>query len=224
MKINIQRKCKACKGAIDIDRNNVQGVVYYKSFYYHTNCFCELAERRSVLKNGKITEWKNALDHVEDFENEAKDILSAEPKVRPRRDTDDLNDYLIGQYNVTAIPSHFWIAVENLQKGFYRGKRCKKVSIDTLLAAWKWGQRKLDDVNKRNKMNHRGPKDDVQRISYDFAILVNKIPDYLAYKAKQEAAKEEVRTQSPRINYNNLQRTEVKQEGLGDISALLDEF
>lgn len=223
MKINIQRKCNACKGAIDINRNDVQGVVYYNKLYYHTNCFCELAERRSALKSGKPAEWKNALDHVKDFEQAAVDALSADSP-RAKKDTDDLNDYLIEKYNVTAIPSHFWMAVENLQKGFYRGKRCKKVTIDTLLAAWKWGQRKLDDINKRNKMNHKGPKDDVQRISYDFAILVNKIPEYLADKAKQEAAKEEIRTQSTRINYNNLQRTEVKQEGLGDISALLDEF
>lgn len=224
MKITIERKCNACKNAIQIKRNNVQGVVYYKKFYYHTACFGEFAERKSKLKSGKPSEWKDALEHIEDFEKCAVELLSIN-NAQPKRQTDDLNDYLLEQYNVSAVSNaNFWRTVMELQKGIYKGKRCKKVSIDTLLEAWKWGQRKLNEVDKRNKMNHKGPENDLQRISYDLAILVNKIPDYLAYKAKQEAIKEDAKVQSTHINYNNMQRTEIKYEGLDDISALLDEF
>ena len=73
-------------------------------------------------------------------------------------------------------------------------------------------------------MNHKGPENDEQRIPYDLAILVRKIPNYLAYKAKQDALQAEVKMPAPRINYDNMQRTEIKHEGLDDISDLLDEF
>ena len=226
MEGKIERKCNACKNAIEIDRSNVQGVVYYKKLYYHTVCFCELADKRSKLKSGKITAWKDALDHVEDLERAAKELITHQRVVEPRikRDTDDLNDYLLKQYNVKAVPStNFWRSVNELQNGFYKGRRCKKVPLETLLGAWKWGQRHLDEINKRNKRNHKGPKDDDERILYDFAILVSKIPNYLAYKAKQDAMQAKTKTIT-HINYDNMQRTENMQEGLDDISDLLDDF
>ena len=237
MKINITRKCNACKEAIEINRRNVHDVVYYKKFYYHTDCFRKFAEEKSCLKSSKPAEWKDALDNIEVFEKDALNFLGIttpdpEPELNikkkkednSKRETDDLNEYLLSQYNVAAIPSFFWIAVMGLRNGTYKGRRCKKVPVEILLEAWKWGQKKLNDINNRNKMNHRGPMDDVSRISYDFAIIVKKIPDYLAYKAKQEVLREEANAKNTYINYNNMQRSDTKCDGLDDISALLDEF
>jgi hypothetical protein len=226
MEGKIERKCNACKNAIEIDRSNVQGVVYYKKLYYHTTCFCELAEKRATLKSGRVTDWKSALDNVEDLERAAKEIITHNRvhQSHIKRDTDDLNDYLLKQYNVEAVSSsNFWRSVNELQNGFYKGRRCKKVPIEILLEAWKWGQRKLDAIHKQNQMRHKGPTNGEARISYDFAVLVGKIPNYLAYKAKQEAAQAEIKT-AIRINYDNMQRTEGGHEGLDDISDLLDEF
>lgn len=227
MERKLERKCNACKSIIEIDRSNVQGVVYYKKLYYHTVCFCQLAEKRSTLKSGKVTEWKNALDNVSELEREAKEIITHNRAVQPtiKRDTDDLNDYLLKQYNVKAISNaRFWMAVNELQNGIYKGRRCKKVPVDTLLDAWKWGQRHLDEINKTNKRNHKGPEDDYARIPYDFAILVSKIPNYLAYKAKQEAEHAAVKINAMHINYDNIQQVDIQTEGLDDISDLLDDF
>lgn len=225
MKINIQRKCKACKGTIDINRNNVQGVVYYKDNYYHTSCFCEHAEKKSVLKNGKLTEWANALSQIKELENDAKEVLRVDkPKPKLKRETDDLNDYLLSQYNVSAVSSrNFWRMVQELKNGTYRGRRCKKVSLETLLEAWKWYQQKLNEKDKCNKMHNKGPKNDDGRIPYDFAIIVTKIPEYLAYKAKQDAYSAELTTKIERITAADMQRAVVKCEGLDDISDLLDD-
>ena len=75
-------------------------------------------------------------------------------------------------------------------------------------------------------MNNKGPKDDGARLLYDLSILVSKVPNYLAHKAKMEALQVEVKkeTKLNHINYDSMQRTEIKHEGLDDISALLDEF
>lgn len=224
MKKVIDRKCNACKQSIKIHRDNVEGVVHHKNFYYHTVCFCELAEHKAKLKSGKPAEWQSALEHIEDLEREAKELITRN-SARPARRTDCLNDYLIAQYNVSAVPnSSFWMAVNELENGFYKGRRCKKVPVETLLEAWKWGQRKLDEINKKNKIHHRGPQDDSSRILYDFAILVTKIPNYLAYKAKQEAEQAAAKVNTSHINYNNIQKTSTQMEGLDDISDMLDDF
>jgi hypothetical protein len=75
-------------------------------------------------------------------------------------------------------------------------------------------------------MGHKGPKNDEARLVYDLAILVNKVPNYLAHEAKIKALQEEAKkeTKINHINYDSMQRTEIKHEGLDDISALLDEF
>lgn len=216
------RKCTACKQPIEIQHDRIRGVVCYKKFYYHTACFCKLAEEKSRSTRGKPADWKNALDNISELEAETRNVLrqhwgDVEAK-------DDLNIYLLSQYNVTRVPDRFWQVVAELSNGIYKQKRCKKVSTQTLLEAWRWGQRKLNEIDRYNKMHHKGPTDDSQRILYDLGVLVGKIPNFLAYKAKQEALQEEKKVTNTRINYNNMQRTEVKHEGLDDISALLDEF
>lgn len=215
------RKCNHCKQPIEINRENIRGVVYYKKYYYHTACFCELAERKSQNTRGKPKEWKEALDNVSEYEDEAREIVRQHWGYREAKD--NLNDYLLSQYNVISIDTRFWQVVADLNNGMYKNKRCKKVSPQILLEAWKWGQPKLNEANKRNKMNNKGPKDDDQRVSYDLAIIVRKIPEYLAYKAKQEASKTELITKTKRITYADMRRAEIKHEGLGDISDLLDD-
>lgn len=220
-KRHITRKCYACKQEIPVDKKNIVGIIFYKNNYYHMDCFCKLAEEKSTSSKGKPQEWKDALDNIEDLEKKTKVLLTS--RIAHRGATDDLNDYLLSQYNVVEIGSRFWQVISDLNNGLYKGKRCKKVSTDTILGAWKWGQHKLNEINKQNKMNHKGPENDDQRIPYDLAILVRKIPNYLAYKTKQDAQQAEIKTQTPRINYDNLYIAAVKPEGLDDISDLLDD-
>lgn len=223
MKNIIERKCNACKKAIEIHRDNIKDVVYYKKLYYHSACFHDMAEKKSQQKRGNPAEWKAAIDNIEQFERDAVKVLSDRLPYLGAKD--DLNDYILSQYNVVAVPDRFWQVVADLNNGIYKRKRCKKVSTDILLEAWKWGQHKLNEINRNNKMRHRGPEDDEQRIPYDLAIIVKKIPNYLTYKSKQEAMIEEVkRDVATRINYNNIHVAESKIEGLDDISDLLDEW
>lgn len=217
------RKCHLCKQPIEIKNNNIRGVVYYQNFYYHSSCFCEMAEERSKCtdKRKNPQKWQELLNNMTELEVETRKLLQQHWGDKEAKD--ELNIYLLSQYNVTTMPDRFWQVVADLSNGFYKKKRCKKVSTQTLLEAWRWGQRKLNEIDKHNKANHKGPADDNQRISYDLAILVKKIPNYLAYKAKQEAMQEEIKT-TIRIDYNKMIRTDRKiEEGLDDISDLLDD-
>ena len=216
----IVRKCKVCAEPIEIDAKNINNVVSYKDAYYHKTCFCDLAKKRAQSKNGKPADWQYALDHLQELEEEAVGRLEY-PFIK-----DKFNQYLLDNYNVVAVPDRLWEVAATLENGIYKRKRCKPVSIKVLHEAWSWGQPKLNKINVQNKMNHKGPENDEARILYDLAVLVGKIPNYLAYKSKMEAIQAEAKkeTQINRINYDNMIRTEIKHEGLDDISALLDEF
>lgn len=214
----LERKCAHCKGVIEISKNNICGVLQFQKKYYHCECFKELAANRVSSKRGKPEIWRDALDNMRGLESDTKKVLEQYFA------KDELNEWLLSNYNITAVPSTFWQRIADLECGIYRRKKCKPVSIATLSGAWKWGQRKLDEIARNNKVNHNGPKNDEERLIYDLAILIGKMSSYLAYKAKQDVAKVETKTNIVHINYDNIQKTEKSFEGLDDISALIDEF
>ena len=173
--------------------------------------------------DGGSSIWHKYIKDMSQFENAAK------KRINCKRYKDELNEYLLHHYDIQEIADkRFWTVVADLDKGLYKAKKCKPVSTQILLDAWKWGQRKLDSINRKNKMAKKGPKNDIERIPYDLAIIVKHIPDYLKAKAKrdaEEAEREAEAKNSVKINYNNIAiQQESKSNGLGDISDLLDEM
>ena len=218
------RKCNACKQPIEIDKSNIHDVVYYKKLYYHSGCFVELATKRSRSKSRLTAEWCSALEHVGDFEKDAKTVLTSRLVYKGAKD--DLNDYLLAQYKIVSAPDRFWQVLADLNNGIYKRKRCKKTPTDVILETWKWLQKDLDDIARGNRLNHRGPTDDKQRVLYDFAIVVNRIPEFMTYKAKQEAAEAErqlSKNETVNIDYSKIKATTMD-KGLDDISDLLDDL
>ena len=180
----ILRKCGGCSDTIEISRNDISGVIFYKKKYYHLKCFCGIAEKRSNTKRSGATEWKNALDSIVALGESTKKMLECTWA------KDDLNEWILSHYNIAAIPSRFWQVLADLESGKYKGRRCKPVDISTILGVWEWGQRKLDEIAIKNKNNNLGPANDMDRLMYDLAILVNKLPLYL--KKKEASADNEI--------------------------------
>lgn len=222
----IVRKCTACKESIEISRSDISNVIYYDKVYYHKACFCERAEKRSQSKCKKQKEWQSALDGIAELETETKQMLeSALAK-------DDLNEWLLGNYDIAAVPSRFWQIVADLERGVYKGKKCKPVTMETLFEVWKWGQKKLNEIAAKNKTNHGGPHNDIDRLRYDLAILIDKFPLYLKKKAKAgenesriKEAKEKAEKASA-FNYEELSKQAVSnaQEESNDILDLMNEI
>ena len=225
MKDKVIRKCHACGEQIHISRSNITGVLMYKNFYYHTDCFIDTARERASGKTKTAAEWANALNNLDQIE--AGTIEALTTRVRQSL-TDDLNTYLIETYDiVTMSGTRFWQVVGDLGNGIYKGKRCKKVPIDVLLETWEWYQQKLDETDRWNKANHRGPKDGKSRILYDFAIVVGQVSSYLTYKEKQRVAELERQCTSKEtlnIDYSKIKAHTNNTNGLDDISDILDEF
>lgn len=186
----VTRKCACCKGEIEIDKRNIANVLQFQDKYYHSECFKNMATEKAASKRGKPQMWKDALDKIWELEAETKNVLG---HFFAR---DDLNIWLLENYNIVTIPSRFWQIISDLENGTYKGKRCKPIKTETLCGCWKWGQRKLNEIYQYNRSHNKGPTDDNARLMYDLAILVGKVPQFLAYQEKQRAAEMEMKTVS----------------------------
>ena len=103
-----------------------------------------------------------------------------------------MNAWLLENYNIVTVPGQFWQLVADLEGGKYKGKRCKPVGVGVLCDCWKWGQKKLDEIDQYNKSHHKGPTSDTARLMYDLAILVGKVPQFLDYRSKQKSVRQEM--------------------------------
>ena len=215
----IARKCAKCKGSIDIDRNNITNVIQFQGKYYHSDCFESMAAQKASSNRGKPEQWKDALANIWEIEAETKKQLEHFFA------KDDLNVHLLENYNITMIPTRFWQVIAELEGGIYKGKRCKPVSISTLCGCWKWGQRKLNEISQYNKSQGKGPQDDSARLMYDLAILIGKVPNYLGYKEKQKAARNEMaRAAAPHDDIDMSKIGQGKQTKRKDISDISDDI
>ena len=215
----IKRKCACCKEAITIDKDSIDDVLQHKGKYYHLSCFETMATEKAASKKGKPAEWQAALDNLQELKSKTKNMIEY---VWAK---DDLNDWLLKHYDISAVPSRFWQIIAELEQGKYKGKRCKPIQIGTILGTWQWGQRKLNEIASANKKSNRGPTDDNARLSYDLSIVVSKVPNYFAHLSKVqalEAATSHI-IEKTKINYDSLERQTNTNE-IDDISDLLDEI
>ena len=214
----LKRKCAHCKEEILVDRNSIDNVLQYDGKYYHIFCFEEMASEKAASKRGKPAKWQAALNDLQTLKSETKSIIEYS-WIR-----DDLNDWLLMNYDIAAVPSRFWQVIAELEQGKYKGKKCKPIKIETVLGVWQWGQKKLNDISYNNKQLSKGPKNDNDRIAYDLAILVQKVPQFLAYQEKQRVAKEEM------VQYTTFDDIDMSKIGRGkqikrrDISDISDDI
>jgi hypothetical protein len=75
MSVTVRRKCGGCSDPVVIKRENLSDIVYYKRTYYHSDCFCKIAEKRSKSNISTAPEWKDALDNLLELEKDTKNML-----------------------------------------------------------------------------------------------------------------------------------------------------
>jgi hypothetical protein len=165
--------------------------------------------------------WQEALGHIWELEAETKKMLESYIA------KDELNSWLLDNYDVVTIPSYFWQLVADLESGKYRNKKCKPISITTLYPMWRWGQKHLDKIELSNKSNRKGPKNDNDRLRYDLAILISHTEDFKKHQNKiaaMESERQIAEKENIKINYNKIKTVHSDNNGLDDISDLLDEL
>lgn len=220
----ITRKCAKCKGVIEIDVDDIRDVVYFNKLYYHEDCFIAMAQQKAASKRGKPQMWQGALDNIWNLEAETKKMLESYVA------KDELNEWLLSNYDVSMVPSYFWQLVVDLESGKYKNKKCKPINISTLYSMWRWGQKRLNQIALKNKENNRGPQTDNDRIRYDLSILLSHLEDFKRYQNKVKAEKVEAQASAQKENknidykaINKIKEINTKRQE-DDISDILDEI
>lgn len=215
------RKCIACPKPIEIDKEHTSNIVYYKGKYYHSSCFCDIATKRSQSKIKSASEWKEALDNLWELEAETEKMLKSSIA------KDELNEWLLSHYDIAVVPARLWQIVADLERGSYKGKRCRPISMEMLLGVWKWGQRKLDEIAANNRANHKGPSNGDDRIKYDLAILLGHINDYIKHtqRNKEEVADIAAKAQNTKkFDYEKIYEQAQKKTETDDILNLMNDI
>lgn len=215
------RKCGACPKPIEIDKEHTSNIVYYKNKYYHSSCFCDIATKRSQSKIKSASEWKEALDNLWELEAETDKMLKSSIA------KDELNEWLLSHYDIAVVPARLWQIIADLDRGMYKGKRCKPISIEMLVSVWKWGQRKLDEIAANNRANHKGPSNGDDRIKYDLAILLSHINDYIKHtqRNKEEVADIAAKAQNTKkFDYEKIYEQAQKKTETDDILNLMNDI
>lgn len=219
MSETLKRKCACCGEDIYISKGSIQ-IISWKNKNYHPDCFVNMCEGRVLKADRHSPSYQEALDSIETLKKESKKKFVS---VFAR---DDLNEHLLSHYDVSRVSDRFWTVTSEIANGEFKKKKCRPIGVYTLFEAWKWYQNELDKIARYNKANKKGPKNDDQRISYDLAIVLSKVPEYLKAqtKAKAEDAERTLREkENIKIDYDKI-KSNKQSSGLDNINDLLDDL
>lgn len=172
------RRCGACDEAVTIDVNDIKDVVYFKGSYYHKSCFEKLATKKASNKRCS-KDWKAALDDgMRQIETDAKYIINY------CYGRDLLYGHLLNNYDICSVSTYCETTINKVLTGTYKGKS-KPIPYRDFAECWVAMQSELDKIYVNNKRLGKSMTGD-QRINYDLAVVVRKIPEYLANKEKKK--------------------------------------
>lgn len=212
--INITRKCAVCKEYINLDTDDF---VYVKDKYYHFNHIVE----------EKLSKPRNKLSKEELVEKYRKIQNDNKKDIEYKKEKDRLFKWLQNTYNTVVIPKYFYMKMDSVFDGTYKGLS-RGIPPEDILDMWK---RKINELNRINNQNKNKGKVliGVARINYDLAIILSKYDSYLKWKEEQKLLENERQniineTNKPKINYNLINKSvEDNQDRSTNIDNLLDE-
>ena len=168
-KFEFIKTCKYCGFEIDVNLDDVSGIIKYDDKYYHCDCFNHLCNDKLNNKRANHDKWNEAINNIKVIEHDTSEsIMQAKYRF-------DFDKYLIECYEIAEIPTYFRVKINNII-----GRKCKGtlITIEVLFEAWKAQQSKLDEINKSLKVKGNAP-DGTNRLNYDLAVVINNMSEYL---------------------------------------------
>jgi hypothetical protein len=168
----ITRKCQTCSKYIDLEK---ESFIYDKKVYYHTECLFD------HLTNKK----RNSLD-----EQQAKEYISnllpgSIEKGKFIVNRQKFYKWIQKQYELITLPTYFYQKSEEIFNGTWKDIT-RKIPPEDLWDMW---YRKWDFLEKTYIYNksHNKDMDQIGRLNYDFAIIINKSSSYYEWRKSVEA-------------------------------------
>jgi len=174
----ILRKCYVCdkqkQKSINVDTDKF---IYHNNAYFHYDCF---------IKH-KLKEKTNKLSREEIVVIADKMVFNTRTlkTVSESIDRDRLVYWLYENYNISVLPSLFFIKLKAINDGTFSKGVNVPISCYDLLQIFIKMKSYLDKVNNKNERN--GKRIDLnQRVNYDLAIVINNYDNYLKWRQKQK--------------------------------------
>lgn len=182
------KNCPCEDKQIIVNSQTIYEVVRYDNKYYHSDCFIKMIhEKRKKCNNESlISKYNYALENIDTYKKDAYTCLIDRVK------KNELNEFLINNYNIDSIPSYTWIKLNGIFSGKYKSVRNDGIPPEHLLDMWKRHTRKL----KQNcqKMIVKGKSlTPNQQLLYDLEILISKYDGYLKWLCSQEVIESDMK-------------------------------
>lgn len=221
------KKCHGCKNEINTSDT---GWFYFKPTqksayqYWHIDCF---KDKKTHQKSRRLSE-KDADEFVRLAQEEMERIEQSKPKPVPysSKSKDELCKYIMTTYNITVLPSSFFVYLDGLFSG-KNTKLSRPIPPEDLLDMW---TQKISYLERVAADNVKKGKEisGICRVKYDLAILLARYDAYLAYKEKKKVAlleeNERQNMAKEHIDYTNINISTKCQTTKVNIASLLDEI
>lgn len=212
----VTRKCACCKGEIEIDVDDIKGVVYFDKYFYHETCFVEFARKKAENKRCS-SKWKDALN--DEMCQIKKDAIY---NINYCYGRDLLFEHLLNNYDVCAISSYIQMTLNNVVDGKYKGKS-RPIPYKEFARCWIDGKNALNKIYEKNCQSGKSMTGD-QRIIYDIAVVVGEYPKWQQRKIKLEKTRQEIVNS---IVFDDIDMSKIgqgKQVKKNDISDISDDI
>jgi hypothetical protein len=200
---------------INIEKDDV--VYHNKKHYYHFQC---LVKKQLNKKTNKLSE--------EQIEKNIREIQSkSQCAVNDIIFKNRLYSWIQNNYNVVVLPKYFFIKMDSIYSGTYKGLSCG-IPAEHILDMWKRKKTELDKIALNNTTKGK-EINGLSRVQYDLAIIINKYDSYLNWIEKQKILEHEknkiIEEKTNKINYNNINRKiDTQNTNIeNDINSILDE-
>ena len=180
----------SCKENVVLNKDNVDGIVYFEEKYYHKQCFVQMCNSRIGNKRFKKYNWQEVLDSIESLQQDAK------KRMKVAIDKDSVYRFILDNYRVSCVNSFTFKKLDEIYNGTYRGL-AYPISPEELLDEWKFYYPQLMERRKYKSMDRE------QAVAYDLAIVLSKNVEYrefLEKKKLEEQARVSQRTSECKID------------------------
>lgn len=177
----------SCKENVVLNKDNVDGVVYFEERYYHKQCFVQMCNSRIGNKRFKKYNWQEVLDNIERLQHDAKE------RMKVAIDKDNVYRFILDNYRISCVNSFTFKKLDEIYNGTYKGL-AYPIGPEELLDEWKFYYPQLIEIRKYKSMDRE------QAVAYDLAIVLSKNVEYREIMEKKKV-EEQVRVSQRTLEY-----------------------
>lgn len=120
-----------------------------------------------------------------ELEKQKVKLKNKKNKIIEDKYKNDLIKWFFDNYNITNIDRYFYSKLANVNNGTFKGLS-EGISYEDLLYMFQTKKSELNDIAAYKEKTGTGFKNDMKRLHYDLAVIINKYDSYKRWKEKQK--------------------------------------